>query len=230
MSNVTLDKNWTHFGILVDTSGSMANMDTNELAQSATDMVKDQCKDGNKITVTIASFSDTFKMIGENIDGSIFNLSKDDIIPRGSTALIPAFGRLIRIVGNSLSEMSETRPGNIVFILLSDGEQTVDYLRNRIEDDSPFEGERGVEKLKELITEHQDVWKWKFFFLGTNFDSISVGRSFGISADTCINYNYSTEGAQEVMRTCSSGIGRVIDGRFDGFTNEERVASQNPNH
>ena len=42
----------------------------------------------------------------------------------------------------------------VIFILLSDGEQTVNELSNKIDEDKPYEGSNAKDNLKKLIEEH----------------------------------------------------------------------------
>lgn len=224
-NNITLDNKLTAISFLLDTSGSMANIDTKELAQAANSLIKEQCENGNRVIFYGGKFSDNFTLFLDGEDGTEVNITPEMIIPEGATSLVPAFARMIRHMGNKLSDMTDVRPGNVIFILLSDGEQTMDYLRNKEPEDSPYEGTSGHLNLKTLVEEHQTTYNWKFFFLGTNFDTIKVGNTFGIDSKSCIDYHWSSQGASNVMRACSSAVTRSRDDTFEGFTNAERSYS-----
>jgi hypothetical protein len=218
---------FTYISGLFDTSGSMASMDTTELAQGATNLVKDQCKDGIKVQFSGAKFSDTFNLFSENIKGEDVNITPDMIQPNGTTALIPSFARMIRYTEETISKMEFT-PGNVVFILLSDGNQTTDTLINGDETDIPYTDINGGQtRLKKLIKKHQDKDNWKFFFLGCNFDAVTTGAKFGINEGTCLNYHSSTKGAGSAMRAASNGIMRSNLEMDPGFTQAEREESAN---
>ena len=153
---------------------------------------------------------------------------------------------MIRHVGSKLAAMQDRRPGKVIFIILSDGEQTVDHLRNRNTDDVPYEGQNGKDKLKDLIDEHQNVWKWSFMFMGTNFDSISTGATFGLAQKHCINFSPSDGGINQVMRCVSQNVSSIqkkaksriqtynstgveeMEDDDDGFTDLQRDISINP--
>jgi len=207
-NEVPLDANHCAIAFLGDVSGSMSSFDTKEFAQSVTNIVRENCNDG-KVTFYGATFSDRFDIFADGVDGSTVEITAEQLKPSGLTALIPSIGRMIKHVGSRLADMTESRPGKVIFIILSDGEQTVSMLRNRIKADSPFEGQNGKKSLKELINEHQNVWKWSFMFMGTNFDSISTGASFGLSAKQCINFTTSDRGIQSVMRCASNNISKI---------------------
>jgi len=222
--SVLLDDNFVCISALIDNSGSMANLDTNELAQSLTKMIKEQCDMGKEVIFYGATFSDDFNIFADGIDGNNVNITKKDILPNGMTALIPAFARMIKTTGMRLANMKERRPGSVIFILLSDGEQTCNQLniRSRSQDDMMYEGNDASINLKSLIEEHTNVYKWNFLYLGTNYDSIKAGQQFGISSSQCLNYAYTPKGSQNATRVCSNAMSRMQNKSFVGFEEEER--------
>lgn len=223
-NNVKLDDNYTCIAFLGDCSGSMANINTEMLAESVNNIIK-QNKKKTDIVFYGAKFNDTFELFSDGIDGNNVEITKHQLEPDGMTALIPSFARMIRIVGSRLDNMTERKPGKVIFILLSDGEQTVPHLINKDEYDKPYEGGKGITNLRKLVKEHEETWKWEFMFLGTNFDSIAVGESFGLNRKNCINYSYSSKGVSNVMRCVSDNVGRTIDGNSQGFLKNERQES-----
>lgn len=221
---VPLDDKYTCIAFLGDNSGSMMSLNTEELAESVNKIIKDNLEK-SKIVFYGATFSDKFNLFADGVDGSQVNITKEDLKPDGMTALVPAFARMIRIVGSRLNDMKDVRPGKVIFILLSDGEQTVARLTNSDVFDKPYEGVKGTKNLHDLVTEHKTKWSWEFMFIGTNLDSIKVGETFGLSMDNCINYNYSTEGTKTVLRCVSQNVQRTISGQVSGFNDKERLES-----
>jgi hypothetical protein len=244
--NVPLDSDYCAIAFLGDVSGSMSSFNTKEFAQSVTGIIKENARDYDVVFYG-ATFSDKFSIFADGVNGSDIVITEKDLRPDGLTALVPAIGRMIKHVGSRLAEMTDRRPGKVIFIILSDGEQTVGKLRNRIPVDEPYEGLSGKVKLKELIDEHQHIWKWSFMFMGTNFDSISTGQKFGLSQKQCINFASSDTGIKSVMRCVSDNISKTqykakmriarrnitgldIDSEDDddGFTPAQRVESMYP--
>jgi hypothetical protein len=245
VDNVQLDPNYCAIAFLGDVSGSMSSFDTKELAESVSTIIKENTEEC-EVVFYGATFSDKFSIFADGVDGTTVNITEEDLKPNGLTALIPAIGRMIKHVGSRLAAMTDRRPGKVIFIIMSDGEQTVNRLRNRIIEDEPYEGKTGKSKVKDLIDEHQNIWKWSFMFMGTNFDSISTGQQFGLSAKQCINFASSDGGIKNVMRCVSSNINSVQrkaksrlakfaatgidDGEDDleGFTTAQRTESMAP--
>jgi uncharacterized protein YegL len=238
MSEVTIEKSWVHIGLLIDRSGSMEEMDTKQLAKSATNLIKEQRQSQGieRVTATVANFDEQFQIISRNKDASNLEITETDIQPRGMTALYTSIGRIINIVGKDLNDMTDKRPGTVVIIVMTDGEQTCHRLRNREEWDTPFEGSDGNIQLCARVKHQEDTYSWKFFMLGTNIDAIKEGFKMGFTPETCINYNYSTEGGGEVIRSTSQAVSRFTefntsadkdDSPFEGYTENERISSMN---
>lgn len=237
-SNVLLDSDWTSVYILLDKSGSMITLNPENTAKQVTDLVQEQR--GGKVTVTAATFSDTYNVIKTNIEGKDFQITSADIRPDGPTALQQSLCRLIDDAGHELSQMTVSRPGRVVVIVLTDGVENASQ--------GEFAGEPGRLKLSEKIKHQQDVYNWIFYFLGTNIDAINTGKSYGIDGRTCINYANSAVGCTNVMRSASHALNRLRESSLPvsagansngntntreelmntcGFTQSERVFSQN---
>lgn len=198
-SNVPLNNDWTKVYILLDKSGSMINLNPENTSKQVTGLVLEQT--GGRVTVTAVAFSDSYHKIRDNVDGKNFMITCNDIRPDGSTALQESLCRLIDEAGAELSAMTDERPGKVVFIVLTDGEENASH--------GEYAGEPGRRKLSEKIKHQQEVYNWVFYFLGTNIDAINVGKSYGIDQRTCINYHSSQQGCTNVMRNTSQALNRV---------------------
>ncbi len=225
-----LDENFISITALIDNSGSMANLNTQELAEGLTKMIKEQCIPGKEVIFYGATFSDNFKIFADGVNANNITITKNDIMPDGMTALTPAFARMIKYTGNKLDQM-QRKPGKVIFILLSDGEQTVNQFESatRTIDDKPYEGADANNNLKNLIEEHTNIWKWTFLYLGTNYDSLKAGKTIGISPEQCINYAYTPNGSKNVMRVCSTAMTSIARNNFNGFTQNDRTTAMNEN-
>jgi uncharacterized protein YegL len=221
---VFLDDNLVCISALIDSSGSMANLDTRELAEGLTRMIKEQTALGKRVVFYGAKFSDNFEVFANGVDGNNIKITKEDIMPDGMTALYPAFGRMIRYTGEQLERMTAARPGKVIFVLLSDGQQTTDQLSFtcRQESDAPYEGRNAVSNLRKKIEDQQNKYNWQFLYLGTNYDAIKEGVKLGISMESCLNYAYTPKGARNAVNVCSQAMGRMQSNTYSGFTENEQ--------
>jgi hypothetical protein len=229
MSEPYLDPNFICISFLGDTSGSMVNLDTKMLINKINNIIHDQAMN-KEVIFYGATFSDKFDLFADGIDGNISlldtSINENKYIPNGLTALIPSIARMIRIVGYRLSLMTR-RPSKVIFILLSDGEQTVNKLINNDIFDNIYEGTNGYENLKKLISEHQYIWKWEFICMGTNFDSINFGKKIGLDKYNCINFHYSNEGLKRVLHILENNLINITNNKKVRFSQEDRTYTNN---
>jgi hypothetical protein len=219
---VPLDDNYVCITALIDNSGSMASLDTASLAASLTQMIRDQCD--KEVIFYGATFNDTFFIFADGVDGKDITITKEHIKPDRMTVLYPAFARMIKYTGKKLSDMTTRRPGKVIFILLSDGEQTQKHFNeySRHSDDADYEGDDAQANLKKLIEEQTNVYSWQFLYLGTNYDSMKAGKTIGIAPKNCINYMATPQGSRQVVKVCSAAMSRFRNNNFNGFEDEER--------
>ncbi len=220
--SVPLDDNYVCISALIDNSGSMASLDTPSLAASLTQMIRDQCD--KEVIFYGATFNNTFNIFADGVNGKDITITKEHIRPDGMTVLYPAFARMIKYTGKKLSDMTARRPGKVIFILLSDGEQTQNCFSEnwRLIDDEPYENNNAQDNLKKLIEEHTNVYSWQFLYLGTNYDSLKAGGNIGIAPTNCINYKATPQGSHQATRVCSTAMTRIHQSKFTGFEEEER--------
>jgi hypothetical protein len=205
--NTQLDPNYCAIAFLGDVSGSMSTFNTKEYAQSITNIIRENSE---KFDVVFygATFSNKFNIFADGVDGSTVEITEEDLNPSGLTSIVPSLARMIKHVGSRLNDMTNRKPGKVIFIMLSDGEQTTNKLSNRIASDLPYEGIHANAKLelKKLVDEHTNVWKWSFMYMGANFDSITAGADYGFSKNSCINFCTSDLGIRNVLNCVNTNI------------------------
>lgn len=223
VSSVSLNQNWTYVAALVDCSGSMQALNPQNTASQLQGLIREQkATDTERVDVSVARFSDhdSYRLFIENKPAQDVTITVDDIRPGGCTALFESIARIITDTGVTLRDMTTERPGKVVVIIFTDGEENAST--------NEFSGEEGRKRIADMIKHQQDVYNWKFYFLGANIDAITVGKSFGIGANTCINYTPSQTGCTNVMSSASAALKRYRssqDPHDAGFTAAERFAS-----
>jgi len=212
-SNIPLDNNWTAMYILLDKSASMASLQPENTAKQVNDLVHEQ--QNGRVTVTAATFSNKYNIVKKNVNGPDFTITAEDIHPEGCTALQESLCRLIDDAGHELEKMKDVRPGRVIVIVLTDGQENAST--------GEYSGQSGQKILSEKIKHQQEVYNWIFYFLGTNIDAITTGKSYGIDTRTCINYASSKEGCTAVLKSASSALNRA---RNNNFNNREESLNQ----
>lgn len=131
--------------------------------------------------------------------------------PRGSTALYDAIGATVNRVGDHLAgRKEEDRPERVYFVIMTDGQENASR-------------EWTQARIKELITEQTEVWKWEFVFLGANQDAVLAASNIGIGVANAATYN--TNNAVGTYSTVSGVVTRSrAGGQSIGFTDDEREA------
>ena len=207
MDNIKLEG--THIVVIEDRSGSMASMGSIPM-QKVNNFIKEQ--NGDNVTVDVWVFNDTWDLICKNKNPSDVNITLEDVMPSGSTALYETVGNIIDITGMELSLKIDKRPERVIFVIFTDGDENASK--------GEYMGEEGRLKVKKMIEHQQSFYNWTFFFLGSNIDAISTGMNLGIDRQTCINYSPDSKGYDHVFRATSEAVTRLrsIDPMMDRTT------------
>jgi Mg-chelatase subunit ChlD len=188
-----LDNSYTDITIILDKSGSMSGLRSDTIGGINTFIAGQQEQEGDKVLLTVIQFSYTSKVTVkrkriENVEPFTYA----DYVPGGGTALLDALGDAITAAGSRFRSMREAdRPSKVLFVVITDGEenQSTRYTLDRV---------------KNMISEQQDTYKWQFVFLGANQDSFKVAGSFGIAAWNTSNYFSTSEGVMHMYTALNS--------------------------
>ena len=88
------NSNYTHLALVVDRSGSMADI-ADDAQGGINTLIKEQFAEDGKLTVTLSDFDDQFTDV-VRMSGKAFEYK---LSPRGSTALLDAVGKEIARTG-----------------------------------------------------------------------------------------------------------------------------------
>lgn len=212
---VTLNNDWTHIGVLIDRSGSMGSLNPATISVELTQFIRNQT--GGKVTVSASRFDDKYESFLHNVPASDVNITETDIEPRGMTALTESFCRLIDELGVELSQMSDERPGKVIIVALTDGEENAS--------NGKYAGSEGKRLLHDMITHQREVYNWVFFFIGTNFDAVTTGTNMGIDLRTCINFGSNENKCAQVLRSVSQQVSQLRTLDEAGMQQMEKVYS-----
>jgi uncharacterized protein YegL len=189
----------TDVTVVLDRSGSMAAC-KHDAEGGLNAFVAKQKQEPGQCTFTLVEFDNEYNTPYNAVP--IDQVGKYTLVPRGSTALMDAVGKAINATGSRLAAMPEqARPGLVVFVIITDGEENASREFNRTQ-------------IKQMIEHQQQTYSWKFTFLGANQDAFAEAASIGITMDAAVNY--SQHKAAEAFVAASSNVTRMRSATVSG--------------
>lgn len=168
------DANLTHLYFLLDRSGSMVSLREDTIGGFDTFIAEQRTAPG-QCRVTLAQFDNEYDEV--YADRDIATVPSLVLVPRGSTALLDALGRLVVTAGERLAALPEQdRPGSVVVGVMTDGYENAsrDWTHDRI---------------KALIEQQSTEYGWQFLYLGADQDAIEEGAKMGFAAGKSMTYS-----------------------------------------
>ena len=188
-----MKNNITEVVFILDASGSMYEL-TEDTIGGFNSMLSEQRKKDSKVLISTVTFNDSSCVVHDRVDISkVKDLTKDDYVAGGCTALIDAMGDAIRHIGNVHKYIRpEDVPEHTLFIITTDG------LENASHKYSSKEVKKMVENKKEL--------GWEFIFMGANIDAVETAKSYGISSDMAVEYRSDKIGTRKNFKAMAELI------------------------
>ena len=168
------DANLTHLYFLLDRSGSMVSLREDTIGGFDTFIAEQRTAPG-RCRVTLAQFDNEYDEV--YADRDIATVPSLVLVPRGSTALLDALGRLVVTAGERLAALPEQdRPGSVIVGVMTDGYENAsrDWTHERI---------------KALIEQQSHEYGWQFLYLGADQDAIEEGAKMGFAAGKSMTYS-----------------------------------------
>ena len=202
---------------ILDRSGSMNGKEEDTLGgiNAAFEQLKTEQEANTTIKVSVKLFDHEEQLLFRSIDlKDVRPIERRQYIPRGSTALLDALGNSINYFMTKKLQDSNAY-GSCVIYVVTDGIENSSKIYN-------------VETIKNLISEAEKDYNIKIIYLGANQDAILEASKYGIAIDSALNYSENSENVESAHRSLASAVKRVRTGKYSGFTNLERSASQAP--
>jgi uncharacterized protein YegL len=191
-TTVTSGTNKTLLVCILDRSGSM-NCIIDDAIGGFNRYLKDQKKEDEDATMTVALFDDRYELLYNNVDlHKVKKMTRDDWSPRGLTALYDAIGKTINDVESELKKVKKSqRPDKIMVAIVTDGGENASKEFNH-------------DDIKKLIKKKERD-DWQFTFLAADQDAFSVGSSMGMSGGNTFSYTNTTTGNATMFDALSKG-------------------------
>ena len=178
-----------HLSIVLDRSGSMASI-ADDMVGGFNELLAEQRTQPGDVLVTLAQFDDhdPFELLIDAVPlREVLDLERTQYVPRGSTPLFDAIGRMIAKVDAEAAGSND------------EGDQVVAIITDGLENAS---SEFTREAIFKLIEERRTAG-WAFVFLGANQDSYATGERMAFAPSNRGNWEYSSEGSRKAMRDLS---------------------------
>lgn len=192
------DRKYEHVDLvmILDKSGSMHGMESDTIG-GFNSMLDKQRKLDVKTDVTTVMFNNRSDYIHERKAlKDINNLSSEDYMPQGSTALLDSVGMTIDKVA-SYYGVSDKK-NKVIFAIITDGK----------ENSSREYSKQIVKKLIEAKKEEG----WEFVFLGANIDAVSEAGAIGITSDRVVQYKATKTGVRKNFDAVASFAEEAVAG------------------
>lgn len=195
-----MNRNYTHFTVILDRSGSMGNI-ARDMEGGLNALIEQQKKEDGKCTFSLYKFDDIIER--DFFFAKIQAVGVISLVPRGSTALNDCLARAIIETGEFLRNLPEAeRPGLVSIVIVTDGYENASREY------------RDYSLVKKMIQEQESKYNWQFTYLGTNQDSLAVAQNYGLDVSKVSNYAPCKAG--NVFRNTSNKLKRARSGMSAG--------------
>lgn len=195
----------THIICILDRSGSMASIIDDSIGGFNT-FLDEQKKLPDEATITVALFDDKYDLIYDNVDiKKAEELTKNEWMPRGSTALYDAIGKTINSEKEKLNKLGVEKPSKVLVCIVTDGYENASR-------------EYSKDNIKSLISDCEKD-DWNFIYLAANQDAMTVGNSFGVSVGNTFTYTSTSRGVTDmsnIMYTATANY-RAMNSNSNNF-------------
>lgn len=206
-----LDREITHLGFIVDTSGSMSNIYNNLIEMGIENFIEEQKTISNEVLFYGSTFCTTIQHLYNHQRLKEITDLRDrfySIQPSGCTACYDAVITMLDNISSKYSMGDE-----VVICIITDGADNSSYHSKK-------DMINKINSRKEL--------GWNIVIMGANnFDVETVGEDYAIGRDCSLNVGLTREETTQAFRTVSNSISRVrngIDKKIE-FTETERAVS-----
>ena len=191
-----MKKNLTELVFILDKSGSMAGLEADTIG-GFNSMLKKQKKQDGEAFVTTVLFDNEIQTVHDRIPlDSVSEMTDDDYVPGGCTALIDAIGKTIEHIKNIHKyARKDDVPESTVFVITTDGMENASR-------------EFSSAKVKKMI-EKQKSEGWEFLFIAANIDAVETASVFGIDSDRAENYHADKKGTGVLFEAVGAAIGSM---------------------
>ena len=200
-------KGLTELVMILDRSGSMQGLEADTIG-GFNSMIGKQKKEEGECLVSAVLFDDRTEVLYDRVPlGQVEKMTDRQYFVRGCTALLDAVGGAIHHVGNIHKyARQEDVPEKTIFVIITDGMENASRIYS-------------YEKVRRMIQQQQEKYRWEFLFIGANIDAIAEASRFGISESRAANYVHDEEGTALNFDVLSKAVSGARAARSAGAMN-----------
>ena len=203
-----MNPSYTHITIILDRTGSMAEIREDTISGFNTFLAEQKAVEG-EATLTLVQFDsqDPYEMLQHFTQiEEVPELTSETYIPRAATPLLDALGRGINDLAASLAKLPDAaRPAKVVFAVITDGLENAST-------------EFTSAQIIRMITEKQQREKWQFVFLSADLDAIAEACAHGFDARRTRYFDKTGKGTRDGWRHMSACMSVYRKGDTDEMT------------
>ena len=189
-------KNLTELVFILDRSGSMGGLETDNIGGFNSMLAKQQAEQG-ECRITTVLFDHDYEILHDRLDiKAVGAITEREYFVRGQTALLDAVGKTIdKIISVQKNTAASHRAEKVLFVITTDGMENASR-------------EFTYDKIKAMIEHQKSGYNWEFIFLGANIDAVDVADRFGIARNRAQTFHNDSAGValnyETLSRTVSS--------------------------
>lgn len=189
-----MNNNLTELVLILDMSGSMADLRADTVGGVNT-VLRDQKDKEGDVLVTTVVFNNFSKIVHDRLPLSeVPEMKLADYMPSGCTALIDALGTTIKhIAGIHRYARPEDVPANTIFVITTDGLENAST-------------EFSADEVRKMIEHEKEKYGWEFIFLAANIDAVETARRYGIDSSRAVSYHNDSAGSDVKFRAAGNAI------------------------
>jgi len=189
-----MDMNLTEIVAIINKSGSMKALAEDTVGGYNNFIEKQKELPGNAVLTTVLS-NISYKVLHDRKPiKKAKPIDIKDFVAKGKSALLDALGDTINDIGLKLFNTPEAeRPGKVIFFIITDSLDTASK-------------EYTHDKIKYMVEQQHNVYKWEFIFVGANLDVNSLADSMGIYWN-----RYEFKADKKGITTAFKTIGDIIN-------------------
>lgn len=204
-----MKKNFTKIAVVLDRSGSMANV-RKATVDNFNEFIGRQKREPGTASLSLFQFDDVYENVLNAPLNMVKTLTESDFVPRGWTALYDAIGKTIDDLGAELAGMKESdRPSKVIVVIMTDGGENASKTYRQ-------------QQVAEKVKHQREKYKWEFIFLGANQDAVLTAQGFNIPVGSSMTYASNPVGMTNTVNSLCAYVSTVRSGGLAKFDDQDR--------